>query len=80
MSREEHARVKDTWANLVPLTPEANSQKGNVGWVEAKDFYQRYSLFKSTRNFGANYDSWSLADVEARSTSLADWAISRWVF
>lgn len=80
MSREEHAKVKDTWANLVPLTPEANSQKGNVGWVLAKDFYQRYSLFKSTRHFGASYASWSLADVEARSTSLADWAISRWVF
>lgn len=78
ISSEQHKKLLHTWANLVPLTPPANAEKGNIDWAETRAFYQRKSIFKSTRDLASAYQSWTEVELLARSKILAAWAVNRW--
>jgi hypothetical protein len=80
ISEADFIKYKDTWANLVPLTPEANAQKGNQGWLTTREFYLNSTIFKSTRHFSRTYATWTIDDLKGRSLALGEWAKSRWVF
>lgn len=75
---EQHKKLVHTWANLVPLTPVANAEKGNIEWPATREFYKNKTIFKSTRDLANNYTSWTEADIERRSQELIRWAVDRW--
>lgn len=80
VSNEDHERLLDTWANLVPLTGKANSEKSARPWKEIREMMlsDRGTVFKSTLEvFDAN-ERWDTAAIEARGEKLADWALQRW--
>lgn len=75
---EEHAARLHTWANLVPLSSEANSTKGASNWEEAKAKLELETVFSTTKHLYANHTTWGPADIAARADSLVAWALNRW--
>ena len=77
-TREQHARMKDLLANLLPLSEEMNRNLSNGPYSAKQPKYRDDSGFKAARNFAEEHDDWTPAALEARSTALAAWAVERW--
>jgi hypothetical protein len=77
-TREQHEKVKDLLANLLPLSQQMNQALGNRPYADKKTVYLDDSGFKATREFAKQYTEWTPVDLTARSKILSDWAISRW--
>lgn len=78
ISESDHAVLLHTWANLAPLSSEANSSKGTVSWEEARSKLQLETVFSTTKHI---YDSnlvWDADSIRNRAVTLADWALDRW--
>lgn len=78
ISKERHAKLKDLWANLVPLSQSMNSLVDQASYSEKKHYFEEESMFASTRNLAKENDSWNEDKINARSLILADWAVSHW--
>lgn len=78
--KSEVESVVDTWANLVPLTQKANSEKSNRTWDETRTMMLEESgtVFKSTNDVFKRYDRWDLATIKDRANTLTEWAVRRW--
>lgn len=77
-TRDQHAAMKDLLANLLPLSQEMNQGLGNGPYPSKRRVYREDSGFKSARRFAEDYQSWTPNELEARSLTLAEWAIGRW--
>ena len=75
---DQHASLKDTLANLLPLTAEMNMSLSNNSYVVKRKVFENDSIFKSTREFAKTYDSWKPNDLEKRANLLAAWGVIRW--
>lgn len=75
---EEHAELVDTWANLVPLSGVANSEKGRKSWSETRVFFQTETMYKTTKRLATSCDAWDAAQIRQRAAELAAWAVNRW--
>lgn len=71
-------RWVDTWANLVPLSGKANSEKGRRSWSETKKLLKSETVFATTKHLLEDYDAWTPAELKNRAEKLAGWACSRW--
>ncbi|MYB40478.1 DUF262 domain-containing protein [Candidatus Saccharibacteria bacterium] len=73
-------KVVDTWANLVPLTQKANTEKSNRSWDETRTMMLEDSgtVFKSTNEVFKRYSEWDLSAMNDRAGTLAEWALNRW--
>ena len=78
VSEEEHQQYLHTWANLVPLSDKANSEKGSKSWFEVKQKLQHETVFSTTKSLIANHDEWGIDEIESRADTLANWAVKRW--
>ncbi|MUV12940.1 DUF262 domain-containing protein [Noviluteimonas gilva] len=68
----------DTWANLVPLSAQANSGKGNRSWRETRDRLGNETVFATTKHLLDEFSDWNPESLEVRSQRIAIWALSRW--
>ena len=75
---KDHKRLKDTWANLVPLSTQANSEKARNSWPQVKEFFRTETVFKTTKRLAEEHDSWDAQAIVKRSEQLAKWALLRW--
>lgn len=73
-------KVVDTWANLVPLTQKANTEKSNRSWDDTRKMMLEDSgtVFKSTNEVFKLYAEWDLDAIKQRAGTLAEWALVRW--
>lgn len=78
VSREDHDRLKHTWANLVPLTRLINSAKGNLPWAVIRSGLQKESIWKTPRVLAVDYVNWEIQDLEDRRDKLVAWALKQW--
>lgn len=78
ISKDRHAKLKDLWANLLPLSMSMNNLVAQSPYEEKRPYYQDESMFASTRNFGQQYEVWKEDKINERSSILADWAKNRW--
>ncbi len=78
VSVEDHERYLHTWANLVPLSTKANSEKGAKSWVEVKQRLQNETVFSTTKALISSNDEWGIDEIEKRAESLGEWAVKRW--
>ena len=80
VSRNDHKELVDTWANLVPLSQKANSEKSSKSWSDVKVMMLEESgtVFKSTRDVFARNESWDAQAIRSRAEDLARWAVDRW--
>jgi hypothetical protein len=77
-TKDEHANLHNLLANLLPLSSSMNSSIGNESLDTKRARYSADSVFKSVREFGADYPEWSPSKLEERGQVLADWAVQRW--
>ena len=77
-SEEEHKRLKDVLANLLPLTQEMNQQLGNKDFTVKRPIYESDAGYKVTREFAKSNQAWTSKELEKRSIKLAQWAVERW--
>lgn len=75
---KEHEKYKDTWANLVPLSGPANSQKGQKTWSTVRDFLMKETIFKTTKHLAQENIEWNIKTIKDRSDNLVIWALNRW--
>ena len=77
---EDHKRLLDTWANLVPMTPEGNPAKGNIEYADAREriLENQATVFKSTYKLYYENPTWLVEDIESRAEDLVSWALQRW--
>ena len=78
VSKAQHSKLKDLWANLVPLSMPVNNLVDQSTFEHKKKVFAHESMYKSTRQLGATHDNWGEEEILARSQGLAEWAISRW--
>lgn len=78
-SIENHESVKDTLANLIPLSEEMNRSLSNSSFKKKRERYLTDSAFKSAREVGKNNDTWLVENIQERGKGLANWALQRWI-
>jgi hypothetical protein len=78
ISAEKHAKLVDTWANLVPLSSKANSEKSDRLWDAIRSDLRAESAFKTTRFVAEKFATWNEDTINLRAQELAQWAIKRW--
>lgn len=78
ITEDEHKNLKDVWANLVPLSRPANSEKGAKPWSFTRDFFITETIFKTTKRLAHDNEQWGPTEIRNRSKHLAEWAILRW--
>lgn len=74
---ERHKQLRDTWANLVPLSGAANSEKGRKSWSDVKKFFETETIFKTTKRL-TRYEDWTEKEMNERAEQLVQWALGRW--
>lgn len=77
-SQADIDRWLHTWANLVPLSGKANSEKGNRSWSQARSLLKTESVFSTTKIILDRFENWTPTTLETRASELATWAIGRW--
>ncbi|MHA7280524.1 DUF262 domain-containing protein [Arthrobacter sp. MDT2-2] len=80
VSAEDHKRLINTWGNLVPLSPGANSTKGCKSWAEARNLLQSETVFSTTKQVYMHRESWDADAIEHRSKEIKAWALERWPY
>jgi len=78
ISEDDHKALKDTWANLVPLSGPANAEKGRKPWSEIRPFFMTETIFKTTKRLAQTNEDWNAPKIRTRGEQLAIWAVSRW--
>lgn len=79
-SEKEHKMLKDTMANLIPLSSEMNRSIGNKAYSIKRKKFQDDSSFKTAREFARQYSNWTPKDIANRAEELAKWAVNRWKY
>ncbi len=74
----QHREMLHLLANLLPLAPDMNRELSNRPYDKKRERFKADSMFKTTRNFAAEYDAWTPALLSKRSEQLAQWAVLRW--
>jgi hypothetical protein len=74
----ERERWTDTWANLVPLSGKANSEKGRSSWAKTKEKLSNETVFSTTKHVYDDYEVWNVESLEKRAAEIAEWALQRW--
>lgn len=74
----ERERWMDTWANLVPLSGKANSEKGNQTWAQTRAKLKNEIVFSTTKHLLDEYEDWTPASLQDRALKLSAWALVRW--
>lgn len=78
VSEKDHEQLLHVWANLVPLSGKANSEKGQSSWASVRSFFQTETVFKTTKRLAQTYEKWDADEIRARGEELALWAVQRW--
>ena len=79
ISEKDHQELLHTWGNLIPLTKEMNqSVSQSLFQIKSKEF-ETHSVFASARKLSSEYKKWDKQEILNRSSTIAKWAINRWV-
>lgn len=77
-SRDHHKNLKDTWANLIPLSSPLNSSLQADPYSLKRPRYKAESMFLSSRDLADKWEVWTPDSIEERAKVLCNWAIERW--
>ena len=80
VSAKDHEELVDTWANLVPLSRKANSEKsaGNYEQTRIMMLDESGTVFKTTRAVFDEHENWNADSIRNRGERLVEWALKRW--
>ena len=69
-SYEEHRDLKDTWANLVPLSAPLNESLQRGPYSKKSDRYARESMFATPRYVADTWSDWTPTILAERALEL----------
>jgi hypothetical protein len=75
---DQHEKLKDVWANLVPLTPPMNKELQQAVYEIKRVRFREDSMYKTPRSVAQAFDVWTPASIAARTALLQDFAVQRW--
>jgi hypothetical protein len=75
---QEHTMMKDLFANLLPLSNTMNVELSNKPYETKRNIYSQDSVFKSTRSFATEFETWTPEALRRRGQSLGEWCVERW--
>lgn len=78
VTKADHARLVDTWANLVPLSNAGNASKGNQTWSTVHERLKTETMWKTTKVLAIATSTWGPTEIESRAEKLVEWARARW--
>lgn len=78
ISEEEHKNHRKKIGNLTLLEQKPNQRMGAAPYKEKKEFYEKESDFKMTKEVTKNLDSWGIKEIEKRGKRLAEYAVKVW--
>lgn len=79
LSKTQHSKIRDLWANLVPLSKPMNTHIGQKPYEVKRTHFMEESMFYSTRQLASKFEVWDEQHIAERSHQIADWAIDNWV-
>lgn len=79
-SKDQHEKMKNRLANLLPLTQQMNQELSNGPYKKKRSVYEKDSCFKATREFAKTNSEWTPKSIEDRSEVLCKWFIERWKY
>ncbi|MBU2976483.1 DUF262 domain-containing protein [Zobellia sp. B3R18] len=78
ITKEEHKELKDTLANLIPLSGELNKNVQRDLFDKKRPRYSKESMFITARNLAEEWQVWNKDSILERANLLAKWTIKRW--
>ena len=77
-NKNEHKELKDTLANLIPLSAPLNSSIQASDYKIKQERYVKESMFVTARDFAKKWKDWNKTNMQVRSQELSNWIIKRW--
>ena len=77
-SKDEHKMLKDTLANLIPLSNPLNSSIQASSYQNKRKRYAEESMFVTARNFAKKWNTWNPENMQKRNKELYTWITKRW--
>ena len=77
ITKEEHERWKNSWANIALLTKENNSKIQDNDWEKKRSFYKDHCVFPTVKEL-YEVEEMGLSFIEKRAEELSKWALSQW--
>ena len=77
-SVDEYQDLKDTWANLVPLSAPLNESLQRGPYSKKSVRYARESMFATPRLVARTWSDWTPTALAERASELGNWAVDRW--
>ena len=77
-TKDQHKRLKDTWANLIPLSSPMNSSLQAAPYSQKRLKYRDESMFSTPRDLADRWKDWEVESIQERARLLTDWATKRW--
>ena len=78
VEKDKHSKLKDLWANLIPLSESMNGKVDQSSFDVKKAHIEKESMYITARNFGAKYQTWNEHKINERSLEIAQWAVDHW--
>jgi uncharacterized protein with ParB-like and HNH nuclease domain len=78
ISKSDFDELVHVWGNLVPLSINANSEKGRKNWTECRNFFRTETIYKTTKRLAEENETWDAESIRKRGDALAVWALERW--
>jgi hypothetical protein len=79
-SPEEHEYLKNTWANLIPISSPLNKHVRQKGFSVKRKIYKNDSMYATPRVIAKEFNSWNIRDLNARAKKLQSFAVKRWQY
>lgn len=79
-SNEVHQKLKDTWANLIPVSSPLNKSVRQKGFTTKRKIYKNDSMYASPRQLATQFKIWNVASLNKRARQLQIWCIKRWPY
>ncbi len=77
-TKDQHKKLKDTWANLLPLSSPLNSSLQARPYSDKSQRYTNESMYITPRTVANQWEEWTVSSLEERRDALVNWAIERW--
>ena len=78
ITKEKHSELKDTLANLIPLSGDLNKNVQRDIYSKKRPRFRKESMFRTPRDLAEKWDVWNEKTINERAESMAKWIISRW--
>lgn len=77
---EQHRNLKNTWANLIPLSGRLNESLQRGVYSVKSERYKDESMFATPRAVATRWEEWNVDSLRERANILSEWAAARWPY